>query len=261
MATNTPSHKAFGITNIKTYVPLILDLDRLNYDAWRELFTTHCVGFDVIDHIDASTTTPTAAEWKKVDSIVKLWIDGSISQSLLQMVLKKDSTALQVWNNLETLFHDNKDAKSMQTDNELRNIVMGDLTVTAYCTKIKALADLLANLDPDSTIPDKHLVIYTINGLSSKFDPVANIIRYRSPLPTFIETLSMLLMEEQRMSSPRLVHTENSTNSSLPTIWHTGHGSSNRPNNRSPDRRQQPPTTVPNQPYGWVFIPPPELQQ
>ncbi|XP_024995967.1 uncharacterized protein LOC112529127 [Cynara cardunculus var. scolymus] len=156
----------------------------------------------------------------------------------------------------------------MQIDNELRNIVMGDLIVTAYCTKIKALADLLANLDPDSAIPDKHLVIYTINGLSSKFDSVANIIRYRSPLPTFIETRSMLLMEEQRMSSPRLVYTKNSTNSSLPTILHTRHGSSNRPNNRRPDRRQQhqrrrqqPPTIVPNQPYGWVFIPPPELQQ
>ncbi|KAJ9552722.1 hypothetical protein OSB04_016767 [Centaurea solstitialis] len=178
------------------------------------------------------------------------------------MVLKKDSTALQVWNNLETLFRDNKDAKSMQIDSKLRNVTMGDLTVTAYCTKIKALADLLANLDPASTIPDKHLVIYTINGLSSKFDFVANIIRYRSPLPTFKEIRSMLLMEEQRMSSPRLVTTGNSAdNSSLPTILHTGNGSSNRQNNRRSDRRQQqqrrrhnPPPSAASQQYGWVFI-------
>lgn len=46
-----PPHKAFNITNIKASVPLILGLKWLNYDAWRELFTTHCMGFD-IDHID-----------------------------------------------------------------------------------------------------------------------------------------------------------------------------------------------------------------
>ncbi|KAJ9542450.1 hypothetical protein OSB04_028956 [Centaurea solstitialis] len=217
---DAPPHKEFGITNIKTYVPLVLDLDRLNYDAWRELFTTHCVGFDVIDHID--------------DSIPK-------------------STEP-----LETLFRDNKDAKSMQIDSDLRNVTMGDLTVTAYCTKIKAMAGLLANLNPASAIFDKHLVIYTINGLSSKFDSVANIIRYRSPLPTFNETRSMLLMEEQRMSSPRLVTTGNSAdNSSSPTILHTGSGSSNRQNNRRLDRRHQqqcrrhnPPPSTASQQYG-----------
>ena len=63
--TNPPPHKAFGITNIKTYVPLILDLEQLNYDQWRELFSTHCVGFDVVDHIDDSGPKPTDTEWKR----------------------------------------------------------------------------------------------------------------------------------------------------------------------------------------------------
>ncbi|XP_024969744.1 uncharacterized protein LOC112509109 [Cynara cardunculus var. scolymus] len=180
------------------------------------------------------------------------------SQSFLQMVLKKDSTALQVWNNLETLFRDNKDAKSTQIDSELRNIVMGDLSVIAYCTKINGLADLLANLDPNSTVPDKHLMIYTINGLSSKFDLVANIIRYRSPLPTFLEARSMLLLEEQRMaqirSTPVMSHHDHSSSS---TILHVNNNRGTHGNGRRNDRRQpqgccrQPP----NQPrYGWVYI-------
>ena len=50
----TPSDKAYGITNIESHIPLLLDLDRLNYDAWRDLFMTHCIGFDVLDHIDKS---------------------------------------------------------------------------------------------------------------------------------------------------------------------------------------------------------------
>ncbi|KAI3504296.1 hypothetical protein L1887_32863 [Cichorium endivia] len=244
-STTTNSHKAFGVTNIKSYVPLVLDLERLNYDAWKELFTTHCVGFDVIDHIDDTHPKPTDSKWKKIDSIVKLWIYGSISSSLLLMVLKKDASALQVWTNLESLFRDNKDAKSMQLDSELRNITMGDLSVTAYCTKIKSLADLLANLDPDSAVPDKHLVNYTINGLSAKFDSVANIIRYRSPLPTFTETRSMLLMEEQRMSHVRPGN--GGDNSSSSTILHvgntgvsTGQQNQHRNKGRRQDRRQPP---------------------
>ncbi|XP_024964054.1 uncharacterized protein LOC112504353 [Cynara cardunculus var. scolymus] len=155
-------------------------------------------------------------------------------------MLKKDSVALQVWNNLKTLFRDSKDAKSMQIDSELRNIVMANFSVTAYCTKIKGLADLLTNLDPDSTVPDKHLVIYTINGLSSKFDSVAIIIRYRSPLPTFFEARSMLLLEEQRMAlirlTPVMPHIDHSSSS---TVLHVNNNGGNRGNGRRNDHRQQ----------------------
>ncbi|KAJ9546350.1 hypothetical protein OSB04_018893 [Centaurea solstitialis] len=260
--TDTPPHKAFGITNIKTYVPLLLDLDQLNYDQWRELFSTHCIGFDVIDHIDDSNPKPTTDEWKKVDSIVKLWIYGSISQNLLQMVLKNGSTALQVWNNLEKLFRDNKDAKTMQLDSELRNLVMGDLSVHAYFAKIKGIADLLANLDPDSAVPDKHLVNYAINGLSSKFESVANIIRYRSPLPSFLEVRSMILMEEQRLSNHRSTtvtsHVDHSSSSTvLNANTHRNQGQGRRGDRRQQQHRRRPPSSPAQPRYGWVYIPPP----
>ena len=79
MTAPTPlPHKVFCVTNIKAFVPLILDQDRMNYDSWRELFVTHCEAYDAIDHIDASyddpTPKPTDPNWKKVDSVVKGWI-------------------------------------------------------------------------------------------------------------------------------------------------------------------------------------------
>lgn len=58
----------------------------------------------------------------------------------------------------------------MQLDTELCNITMGSSFVIEYCTKIQTLADLLENLDVE--VPEKNIVIYTINGLSSKFDYV-----------------------------------------------------------------------------------------
>ncbi|KAJ9554835.1 hypothetical protein OSB04_009449 [Centaurea solstitialis] len=57
-----PPNKAYGINNIRTFVPLTLDFDKLNYDAWSELFTIHCNAFDVIDHIDTTTPKPTDDE-------------------------------------------------------------------------------------------------------------------------------------------------------------------------------------------------------
>lgn len=99
------------------------------------LFTAHCSVFDVIDHIDDFIPKPTDTEWKKLDEIVKFWLYGSFSQSLLNIMLKH--TVHRVSKNLKSLFYDNKDAKSMQINIELHNIYMVDLTVTVYCTVTK----------------------------------------------------------------------------------------------------------------------------
>ncbi|KAL4585117.1 hypothetical protein LXL04_009732 [Taraxacum kok-saghyz] len=41
---STPTtQKTYGITNIKSYVPLILDLTSHNYDPWSDLFRAHCI--------------------------------------------------------------------------------------------------------------------------------------------------------------------------------------------------------------------------
>ncbi|GKD02246.1 hypothetical protein Tco_1177220 [Tanacetum coccineum] len=95
----TTNEKPYGITNIKTYIPLVLDLDELNYDSWSELFTLHCRSFGVLKFIDGTSTSADRAsdEWAKLDSLVKLWIFGTISKPLLQRVLKKNITAHDVW--------------------------------------------------------------------------------------------------------------------------------------------------------------------
>lgn len=53
--------KAYAVTNIKTYVPLILDLATHNYDPWSDLFTAHCITFEVLDHIDDTYDAPESA--------------------------------------------------------------------------------------------------------------------------------------------------------------------------------------------------------
>ena len=145
--TSKPTHKAYGITNIKSYVPLILDISTHNYDPWSDLFTAHCIAYDVLDHIDntydAPNTPPTDSEWAKLDSMVKLWLFGSISQNLITTAYSSHATARKVWLNLSSLFNENKETTAMQLESELRCISMGDLSVHDYCNKVKKLSDLL----------------------------------------------------------------------------------------------------------------------
>ncbi|GJZ53264.1 ribonuclease H-like domain-containing protein [Tanacetum coccineum] len=162
------NEKPYGITNIKTYIPLMLDLDELNYYSWSELFILHCKSFGVLHFIDGSTNQ-TNDEWGKFDSLVKLWIFGTISKPLLQRVLKKNVSAHDVWKMLKDVFHDNKSARAMQ-DNDLHNIELGNLTITEYFHKINRLADLLANID--APVDEKNLVAYAINGLGDKYEHI-----------------------------------------------------------------------------------------
>jgi len=277
--TSTESDKPFGITYIGAYVPLVLDLEELNYDTWRELFETHCLTFGVLSHL---TTIPAeqSDSWKKLDSLVKLWLYGTISKPLIQMILKKGLTAHDVWQNLENLFRDNKDARAMQLEHDLRTITIGDLSVTDYCQKIKTISDLLANID--SAVPEKTLVSYMVNGLSDKYDQVAGIIRHKDPLPSFLQVRSMLLLEESILSRRAPVSAVHRDHSSAPTVLHVGNpmsrqnshndrranGGRNQPRNnnnnrrqndgnnrRSDNRRQQQPATPP--PWLYWGAPPP----
>lgn len=54
------SDKPFGISQIHAYIPIVLDLEKMNYDVWRELFETHYLMFGILGHLDGTkVATPT----------------------------------------------------------------------------------------------------------------------------------------------------------------------------------------------------------
>lgn len=97
----------------------------------------------------------------------------------------------------------------MTLDNELREV-----TIVEFCTRVKRISYLD---NTDAKVPERKMVMYAINGLSSKYANVATIIRHKT---TFLaEVRSILTMEEQKMK-----HNEN--RSSLFTCSHSDHSSS-----------------------------------
>ena len=207
------SEKPFVISQIRAYIPIILNLDKMNYDVWREIFETHCLTFGVLDHLGGSSvaTPETEKTWKEQDGLVKMWIYGTITDSLVETILTPKSTAHDLWMALKNLFRDNKENRALQLENELRMITIGDTTVQEYCRKLKSLSDLLANVE--SPVTDRQLVMHCLNSLNDKFEGIHNVIRHRSPFTSFHTTRSMLLAEEERLSrqsKPSITHNDSS---------------------------------------------------
>ncbi|XP_019058877.1 PREDICTED: uncharacterized protein LOC109116961 [Tarenaya hassleriana] len=230
MATDTnQTEKPFGVSNIKSHIPITLNMDEFNYDAWRELFETHCLSFGVMGHLDGTTqpSGPDDTYWTRIDGLVKLWIYGTISQPMLTNVLKKKSTAQALWTRLENQFRDNKEARAIQLEHELHTLTIGDLSVQEYCQKLKKLSDLLSNIDAE--LSDRSLVMHMLNGLNEKFDNIVNVIKHKSPFPTFEDARSMLTLEEQRLSKTIRHQPSHTEHSSSPTVLYTETTASPRP--------------------------------
>ncbi|PWA85513.1 hypothetical protein CTI12_AA150130 [Artemisia annua] len=110
------------------------------------------------------------------------------------------------------------------------------MSINEYCTKIKSLADPLKNLG--SLVSDNNLVTYAVNGLDSRYQTIAKIIRHREPLPSFETTRSMLLLDESQMNEAAGAPSTFDSSSSAPTVLVTTNYSRSKGNpntsNKSP---------------------------
>jgi hypothetical protein len=68
------------------------------------------------------------------------------------------------------------------------------LTIHEYCRRQKQLADALA--DNDSPVTNHNLVLNILHGVGLSFSSAATIISMTDPLPTFLRTCGILLIEE-----------------------------------------------------------------
>ena len=67
-----------------------------------------------------SNTDPTLY-WARDDYTVLSWLYGSISTELFGIILAPGSTARQIWDSIDNLFHDNKKSRAIALGAEFRN--------------------------------------------------------------------------------------------------------------------------------------------
>ncbi|XP_076905708.1 uncharacterized protein LOC143561533 [Bidens hawaiensis] len=210
-------HPAVTVTNIKNFIPITLDNETGQYTSWSELFKIHCKAFLVFDHLISDNPAPTESSskakedepskpeqpaldyWERIDAIVLQWIYGTISQDLLNTILKKDTTAHAAWTALESLFNDNKATRAVYLKTKFANTRLDNFAnMHAYCQELKVISDQLANVD--APVTEEDLVIQLVTGLNEQYEGIGMIIQNTVPFPTFANARSRVTMEEHRKS-------------------------------------------------------------
>ncbi|XP_022036866.1 uncharacterized protein LOC110939603 [Helianthus annuus] len=218
---STKLHPASTVSNIKSLIPITLEMETGQYASWSELFKIQCRAFLVIDHLSPKppapaassskdtdkdkdkVTTPVDDQWDRLDAIVLQWIYATISNDLLHTILKPNTTAYDAWTTLEGIFQDNKSSRAIHLLHKFSNTRLdGFSNVSAYCQQLKMIADQLANVG--SPVENDRLVLQLISGLNEQYEGIATILQQQDPLPTFYEARSKLVLVESRKTEQAL---------------------------------------------------------
>jgi hypothetical protein len=202
----SPASLAVNVASVKTHVPVVLDLKASNFSKWRMLVSVLLGRYELTGHV--TTNTPVAArtaEWCRQDFTVRSWLYGSISEEILDIIMGEDQTAFEAYALIRNLFLDNQMTRAVHLEAEFRAIVQGDLSITGYCHRLKALSDALR--DVGTPVSDQTLVLNCLRGLNPRFADITTIVTMQSPLPTFAQTRSLLTLRETQLANSTQVAT------------------------------------------------------
>ncbi|CAN6339457.1 unnamed protein product [Urochloa humidicola] len=181
--------------NIRSHVPVTLDMDESNYTQWRCFFDSVLGKFGLTAHVASPTPTEQRdAEWVMVDRSMVNWIYTTISKAVFDMVYKPHTTAFSAWAEIEGVFRDNELHRAVHDEAEFRSLRQGDMSMTAYIGRLKKLADKLR--DAGHPVSESSQVLNLLRGLNPKYQYVKPVITSKAPPHTFRSARSYLLLEE-----------------------------------------------------------------
>ena len=181
--------------SIRHHVPVVLDLEEGNYGQWRCFFNSTLGKFGLTGHV--RSLTPSAdrdGEWRMVDSCVANWILTTVSKGVFDIIRRDRTDAFSLWSAIASLFQDNELQRAVYLEAELRSLQQGDMLINDYCTKLKRLADQLADIGHPVSEPSQ--VLNLLRGLNPKFRYVKPVITAKFPPHTFMSARSFLMLEE-----------------------------------------------------------------
>jgi hypothetical protein len=187
-----------NMANVKTHMPVVLDLGKSNYGKWRMLVTVLLGKYELSNHVLVETPedNPTT-EWNREDFIVRSWLYGSISEEILDIIMAENQTAHDVYMLIRNLFLDNQMTLAIHLEAEFRALIQGNLSITAYCHHLKSLSDALR--DVGQPISDHTLVLTCLRSLNLRFSDITSLVTMQRPLPLFLQTRSLLLLRETQL--------------------------------------------------------------
>lgn len=229
-------------SNTQNTIPTIsIKLTKENYETWSPLAKQTLVAYDLGNFIEegaapptkfltesttqSSTVNPAYTTWVKKDSLACVWLKGNITEKVLPLVAKLE-TSRQVWSKLETTFKSQNQARAMRHRTTLTTLEQGTMSVFYYIQKKTESAEELTAVG--TKVFEDELVQCIMRGLDTKYNTFKSAFNLRSldsPISAD-ELLGLLLDEEERLKTeePKIVHDAYAAN------YHRGVGNNQNPN-------------------------------
>jgi hypothetical protein len=105
-----PAASTLVLLNIKSHVPVVLNMDEGNFRQWRSFFELTFKKFGIVNHIDGTVDTAAMIddpEWLQVDSCIVSWLYSTVSKDIWSDVYKPRSSAYSAWSAITGQFLDN----------------------------------------------------------------------------------------------------------------------------------------------------------
>ena len=167
--------------------------------------------------IDGSLPAPEADEepqqyqqWLRSNNMVISWILNSVSKDITPTIIGY-STAAEIWIDLRDRFQQRNGPRFFQIKKDLVNLQQGNLTVSQYFTKLKALWEEMNEYRPTAECScgalrpildhlQSEQVMQFLMGLSDQFSQVRAQILLMDPLPQINKVFSLVIQEERQRS-------------------------------------------------------------
>jgi hypothetical protein len=93
-----------AVQNIRTLIPLLLDVNSTFYARWCDTFLLTLTKFFLEGHVLSDITAYTSPDWVCMDAVVRTWILNTISDDLTNTVSQRGVTSRVLWLSIESQF-------------------------------------------------------------------------------------------------------------------------------------------------------------
>ncbi|WVZ87570.1 hypothetical protein U9M48_034186 [Paspalum notatum var. saurae] len=213
---------------------MTLELKPSNFTKWSTAFRATCGKFGLLHHLATASTSNSDEAWLQADFCVRGWMYSTVSDAVLNLAMTDDKqTASALWAAIGAVFRANKAPRAIFLNHEFHSMTQGDLSIDAYCVRMKEKADELR--DVGQPVYEPNLVLNLLRGLNEVYSNVADNIAGMQPL-TFAAARHQLLLKELRPQNEEKVR----ATTALPAAAssHGGHQQQQLRGGRRPNTKQ-----------------------
>ena len=145
------------------------------------------------------TENPAYVAWIAQDQQLVAYLLSSMTKEILVQVSSCDHAA-QLWTAITEMFSSQSRSRILQLRSQLSREKKGDLSASAYYSKMKGIADEMAAVG--KKIDDDDLISYILNGLDSDYNPFVSSVSVKDSL-SLGDLYAQLFSYEARLQQQR----------------------------------------------------------